>query len=133
MDRNLLTTLHHIDVVPRFKVARNFCVRSFISGAQIRECLSGKHDAPAERVIGSVALIDGDVMRGVGLFHEDGEIHAGRTTAADVDFHAESSSSALPSRSIPALNSSGGQHIPRRRWCGDSKKRPGTNDVSYFS
>ena len=33
VNRNLLVAMNDIDVVPRFKVARDFCVRRFVSFA----------------------------------------------------------------------------------------------------
>src|SRR6185436_18278705 len=98
-----------------------------------RQGPSGKHDSPAKRVVRSIAFIDGDLVGRVRLFHEDGEVHSGRTTADDFNLHAECSSSALPKRSTPISNNSGSAHMPRRRCCGISKKRPGTKAVSYLS
>src|SRR5438045_7826403 len=53
--------------------------------------------------------------------------------AKNCSFQSRSSSSALPSRSTPALKFSGSQQIPTRMCCGDSKNRPGATEVSYFS
>src|SRR5437016_7294719 len=133
MNRDFLIPMNHIDIVPRFEIAGDFGMRYFVGCAQVSERLPGKHHAPAEGVVGSVAFIDDDVARGIGPFHEDGEIHAGRAAADDLDFHARSSSNAAPSRRTPSLNNSGSAHMPTRKCCGDSKKRPGTIAVSYFS
>src|SRR5437588_2987980 len=63
--------------------------------------------------------------------------HVNETRAADSALahrgQGRSSSSASPSRSIPTLKISGSQHIPIRMCSGDSKNRPGTTAVSYFS
>src|SRR2546430_11474802 len=119
-----------VNIVPGFEVAGDFRVRYFISFTQIRESSTRKHHAPAERVCRAVAFINGDVVRGVGLLHEDGEVHARRPAANDADFHGESLSNAALSLSIPLLNNSGSAHMPMRKFCGDSKKRPGTIAVS---
>src|SRR5438445_4789120 len=108
--------MNHIDIVPRFEVAGDFGVRYFIGCAQIGERLAGKNHAPAEGVVGSVAFIDDDVARGIGPFHEDGEIHAGRAAADDLDFHARSSSNAAPSLRTPSLKDSGSALMPTRKY-----------------
>src|SRR6266852_4787358 len=125
--------MDHIDVVPGFKVARDFRVRRLISLTQSRKCLSGKHHSPAERIVGPVAFVNCNFVCALDLLHEDGKVHAGRPAADDVDFHARSSSNAAPNLSTPILKSSGSAHMPMRKCCGDSKKRPGTTAVSYFS
>src|SRR5687767_2972140 len=73
VDRNLFVTMDHIDVVPRFKVARDFCVRILVSLAKIRQRLSRENDSPTKRVVWSVPFVDVDVVIGVGPLHEDGE------------------------------------------------------------
>src|SRR5205809_602532 len=100
-------------------------MRLGIGFAQSCERLPRKHNSPAEGIVRAVAFIDGEVVGGVSLFHQDGEVHARRSAADDVDFHAASSSNTSQSLWIPISNSSGSAHIPMRKWFGDSKKRPG--------
>ena len=66
---------------------RRGVISSCVSRSACGEVLEGRvgeDDAEAERVVGAVALDDGDVVRGIGLLHEDREVEAGRT-AADAD------------------------------------------------
>src|SRR6185437_16120160 len=89
VDRDLFIAFHYIDVIPGFKVTGDFRMRSLIGGAQIRERLAGKDHAPAKGIVRPVAFVDVYVVRRVGVLHHDGEVHAGRTTADDIDFHAK--------------------------------------------
>lgn len=82
--------MKYIDIVPGFELVRDRSMRPFISRAQIRERAAGENYAPTERVVWSIALVNFDVVSGVGLFHEDGEVHPRRSAADDVDFHQES-------------------------------------------
>src|SRR2546426_11944130 len=95
MNGNLLIAVDYIDIVPGCKVSRDLGVGRFISGAQMRERLPGKHHAPTKGIVRTVAFIDSDVVCGVGLLHKDGEVHAGRTATNDVDLHASILWSAL--------------------------------------
>src|SRR5437763_8332562 len=63
-----------------------------------------------------------------------GDVNETRTADSALAHRCQgrSSSSALPSRSIPALKFSGSQHMPIRMCSGDSKNFPGTTAVSYF-
>src|SRR5262249_16296999 len=79
--------MDHIDVVPGFKVARDFRMRRFVRFTQVRQRFAGKHDAPAERVVGPIPFEDGDIVRSIGLLYEDGEVHARGSAADNVDFH----------------------------------------------
>ena len=115
MNRNLLAAMNYINVIPGFKAARDFRVRWFIRYAQIAERLAGKHHAPAKRIVRPVAFMDGDVMRGIGLLHQDREVHPGRAAADDFDFHERSLSKAAPNLSTPVLNNSGSAHMPMRK------------------
>ena len=96
MNRKLFFAMDYVNIVPGRETPGDFSVRFFVSGAQICEGLSGKHDAPAKRVVRSVAFVNGNLMGGIGLFHEDGEIHSGRPAADDVDFHLEVGQAFLP-------------------------------------
>src|SRR5262250_1623324 len=88
--------MNYIDIVPRLEVASDLRMRFGVSLAKIRQRLSGKNDTPTKRIIRPVALIDGDVVCGVGFFHQDGEVHACRPAADDVDFHGLISSVRVP-------------------------------------
>jgi hypothetical protein len=46
----------------------------------VREGLVRKDDALAERVVGAVALADGDLRGGIGPLHQQREIEVGRLT-----------------------------------------------------
>src|SRR5262249_34546509 len=59
--------------------------------AKISQGSSRKNYSPAKGVVRSVALVDDDFVRGVGLFHEDGKVHSRRAATDDVDFHSRSS------------------------------------------
>src|SRR5713226_10703563 len=87
MNRNLFAAMNYLDIVPGFKVPGDFRVRGFVGRAQIAQRPSGKNYAPTERVIRPVTLVDCDVMRGIGLLHQDGKIYSGRPAADDFDFH----------------------------------------------
>src|SRR2546427_6675136 len=48
----------------------------------------GEDHPEAEGVVGPVALDDGDVVAGIGLLHQQGEVEPGRTAADRDDPHA---------------------------------------------
>jgi len=50
--------------------------------------LARKDNAPAKRIVRTIALADRDVMRGVGLLHQDREVHSRRPTTDDIDLHS---------------------------------------------
>src|SRR2546428_7359687 len=133
MNRDFLIPMNYINVVPGFEVCGDVRMRFFVGSPQIVERLARKDYAPTKSIVRSVPFVDGDVVFGISCFHEDGEVHAGRAAADDVDFHARNSSSAAPKRRTPSLNNCGSAHMPMRKCLGDSKKRPGTTAVSYFS
>src|SRR6266550_8201824 len=83
VNRNLLIAMNDVDVVPGFKVASDLSMRDFVGFTQVCQCASGKHDAPAKRIVGPIAFIDGDLVRGLCSLHQDGEVHAGRPAADD--------------------------------------------------
>ena len=61
--------------------------RDGIVGHQILDRLVGEDDAPAERVVGPVALEQVDVVRGIAQLHRDREIKPGRPAAEARDAH----------------------------------------------
>ena len=73
-----------VDVVPMREAVEDFLLARRIGAFQVAQRLVGEHHAPAERVVGAVALDHGDAVRRIAPFHLDGEIQA-RRPAADAD------------------------------------------------
>ena len=73
-----------LDVVPVVEGTEDLAGRLRVRGLQVAQRLVGEHDAPAEGVVGLVALHDADPVRRVLLFHEEGEVES-RRAAADAD------------------------------------------------
>ena len=107
--------MNYVNIVPGFEISSDVSMRFFVGCPQIAERLARKDHSPTKGIVRSIAFIDVDVVRGIGLFHEDGEVHAGRAAADDVDFHARNSSSAAPNRCTPSLNNCGSAHMPMRK------------------
>ena len=76
-----------IDVVPMREAVEDFLRALWIGAFQVAQRLVGEHHAPAERVIGAVALDHGDAVRRIAPFHLDCEIKARRPTAHADDPH----------------------------------------------
>ena len=76
-----------LDVVPVVEGVENLGGGLRIGRAQRRQRLIGEDDAPAERVVGTVALEDGHVVRGVVPLHQQREVQAGRSAADARDTH----------------------------------------------
>ena len=74
----------HIDVVPMGEFAQDRLCTFGIVGLEVVHRLVGEHDAPAEGIVGTVALHHPDAMIRIAQFHGDGEIDA-RWAAADAD------------------------------------------------
>src|SRR5438132_11861304 len=118
-NRDLLVPVRDINVVPGLKAIRNLMERLFVGLFQIRQRLPRKDYAPPKCVVGPVALVDGDVVRGVSLLHENGKIQPRWSAADDVNFHLKilaasypacwRLSKASPNLSRPLLNVSGWQ------------------------
>src|SRR5262249_14251251 len=81
------------DVVPIGKMLPDRLRACRIIGGDIVEGLVGKHDAPAESIVGAVALEHSHVMRGVAQLDADRGIKPGRAAAEASDFHVEFASS----------------------------------------
>ena len=64
------------DVVPMIEGGADFLGRHGVGLAQIVQGGVGKHHAPAEGVVGAVALDHGDLAAGVAQLHEQAEIQA---------------------------------------------------------
>jgi hypothetical protein len=74
-----------VDVGPVREAAGDRSVRLGIGLLEVAEGLVGEHDAPAERVVGPVALAHGDLVRRVQPLHQDREVEPGRPPADDLD------------------------------------------------
>src|SRR4029079_6686342 len=72
-----------LDVVPVGEVADDLPVGFEVVGFEPRQRLVGEHHAEAERVVRLVALEYGDARLRPRLFHQDGEVEAGRTSTDD--------------------------------------------------
>src|SRR5215510_5176121 len=79
--------MHNINVVPRRKLFRYLCMRVFIGGAQVGKRLTRENNAPPERIVWSIALINPNLMSRVGLLHQDRKIQPRRSPTNDVDLH----------------------------------------------
>jgi hypothetical protein len=79
--------MNYINVVPRLKLFRYFCMRDLIRGAQVSERLPRKHNSPTKRIIRPIPLIDPDLMRGIRPPHQYREIKPRRPPTDDVDLH----------------------------------------------
>ncbi len=75
------------DVVPIGEFLRDPAVARRIVALERVERRIGEHHAEAERVVGAVALVHHDLVRGILLLHQDREIEAGRASPDDGDFH----------------------------------------------
>ena len=77
----------NVDVVPVVERLDDGGVGLGVGLRQVAERLAGEDHAPAEGVVGAVPLEDGDVVGGVALLHEKGEVQARRTAADARDAH----------------------------------------------
>ena len=77
-----------VDVVPVGEALGDLLRRLAVGLRKPLERRVGEDDAEAEGVVGPVALDDDDVVGGVRLLHEQGEIEPRRTTADADDLHA---------------------------------------------
>ena len=87
-----------VDVVPVIEAADDLVVCGTVGIAEIAERLIREHDAPAKRVVGSVAFDDGDLVRGIRALQQQRKIEA-RGAAANADdshgFHRIPTSGAI--------------------------------------
>ncbi len=88
---NALAAIIDGDVVPIGEVRSDRFGTDGIVGGEIGERLVGEHDAPAEGVVGPIALDDGDVMRRIAQLHADREIKARRAATDARNLHATQS------------------------------------------
>ena len=61
--RDATTVDEDVDVVPVREIVGDRAERRLVGSPEILEGLVGKHDAPAERVVGPVSLENGDLVR----------------------------------------------------------------------
>jgi hypothetical protein len=77
----------HNDVVPMGEGRENLVVALWIRGAEIAERQVREHDPPAERVVGSVALDDRDLVARIRPLHEQCQVQACRPSTDADDAH----------------------------------------------
>ena len=80
----------HRDVVPVGEVLADRRGADRVVGSEVAERLVRQHHAPAEGVVGLVALEHHHLVGGVAQLHGDGEIEAGRATPEACDAHLQS-------------------------------------------
>jgi hypothetical protein len=76
-----------VDVVPVIERVADLGVRFGLGESEVAERLVGEHDAPAECVVGPIALDYGDLPARVRALGEQREVEAGRTAAHAQDAH----------------------------------------------
>lgn len=75
----------HVYIVPVGERAENSLPGSGVCLAEMSQGLVRKHNSPAEGVIRRITLIDAHLPPGITLFHQQGEIKAGGSTAKTDD------------------------------------------------
>ena len=83
-----LSVVVNVDVVPVGEVAGDALVGWRIGLGECIQSLIGEHHAEPERVVRTVALDDRDLVRRVGLLHQDGEKKSRRPSTDTHDSHA---------------------------------------------
>ena len=76
-----------VDIVPMRELAADRLAADGIVRHQVLDRLVREDDAPAERVVGPVALEHMDIMARIAHLHRDGEIKARRPAAHACDLH----------------------------------------------
>ncbi len=76
-----------VDVVPARELALHLLVDHRVGVGDASERLVGEHDTEPERVVGGVALPDGDLVVGPELLGQRGEVEPARPTTDDCDPH----------------------------------------------
>ena len=97
-----LTSKAHVDVIPAMDGCGNRGAALRICVAQIGDRLIGQHHAPAERIVGAIALEDRDLCLGVAPLHEQRGIEPARSTTHDNDVHCMCSGIGYTS-TVPAI------------------------------
>ena len=70
---NHVTVDVDIDIVPVGKPLEDLLRRHRIVLGEVLESLIGEHHAPAESVVGPIALVESDLVGGVAALHGDGQ------------------------------------------------------------
>ena len=89
--RNRRPLVVDVDVVPAGEMGGNGGVRLGIGGLKVAKGLLGEDHPPTEGIVRPVALQDGNPVRRIGLFHQQGEVEPGGTTPEDRDVHGRQS------------------------------------------
>src|SRR5436190_17621617 len=76
------------DVVPIGEIAADPDGADRVVPGEVVERLGRQNHAPAEGVVGAVALDDGHLVRAVAQLHRYGKVEAGRSTAENRNLHA---------------------------------------------
>ncbi len=71
----------HLDIVPVMEVPDDRIMRPGIRRLKARHGLVREHDAPAERIVGPIALVNLDFHGGQRLLQENRAVQAGRASA----------------------------------------------------
>src|SRR6266496_1984721 len=75
-----LISIKHIDGIPDHEMIRDLFVCFSIGSLEGSQCAIGKNDTPAIGNVCSIALDNGDVVSGIGLFNEQATIESCRTS-----------------------------------------------------
>jgi hypothetical protein len=78
----------NVDVVPVREVVRDRAVSRLIRVREILQRRIGEYDAPAERVVGPIALVHDDLVLGILFFEQQRQVEAGRSGADHRDVQA---------------------------------------------
>ena len=110
-----------VDIVPMGEFLADDRARDGVVGHEVLDRLVGEDDAPAERVVGAVALEQVDIVRGVAQLHRNGEIEPGRSPAQARDPHRPvplvrgGGRAVAMGRQLPSLEGRGWGWVRRRR------------------
>ncbi len=88
--------LHHADVVPVGEAVADRGGRGRVVGGEVVERLVRQHHAPAEGVVGAVALDHHDLRVGLPELERDREVEPGRAASEADGLHGRSSASRTP-------------------------------------
>jgi hypothetical protein len=80
-----------VDLVPIGELAGDRCIGLRVVVHEIVEGLVREHHTEAERVVRAIALVDGHVVIGEALLHQEREVETARAAADDDDLHAAAS------------------------------------------
>ena len=95
-DRDALAPVDGVHAVPGLGRPGDGGVAFLVPVLEERERAVREDDAPAERVLGAVALDDGDAVPRVLLLEQDGEVESCGAAAENRDVHSRARTSAPP-------------------------------------